>query len=150
MLHLDRVSDVGADLTLSVNYTDRGGQSHRNRQTIEFADSTEPHFDHTGIHKGVVLGRMVNVMHDWLRYESQPVATSLSNYRREGIPILESPIDLSPWERTSQPLRLSDQFRSQLTVLRDYIDGEISAIDDDSLAREVELIDSILNSSPGN
>ena len=150
LLHLDRVSDTAADLTLSVNYTDRGGQSHRNQQTIEFADSAEPHFDHTGIHKGVVLARMVNVMHDWLRYESQPVATSLSNYRREGIPILESPIDLSPWERPSQPLRLSDQFRSPLTVLRDYIDGEIPAIDDDSLAREVDLINSILNHSPGN
>ena len=150
LLHLDRVSAVGADLTLSVNYTDRGGQLHRSQQMIEFADPAEPHFDHTGIHKGVVLARMVNVMHDWLRYESQPVATSLSNYRRGGIPILEDPIDLSPWERTSQPLRLSEQFRSQLTVLRDYIEGEISAIGDDSLAREVELIDSILKSSPGN
>ncbi len=150
LLHLDRVSDTAADLTLSVSYTDRSGQSHRNQQTIEFADSAEPHFDHTGIHKGVVLARMVNVMHDWLRYESQSVATSLSNYRREGIPILEEPIDLSPWERSSQPLRLSDQFRSPLTVLRDYIDGEIPVIDDDSLAREVDLINSILNHSPGN
>ena len=150
LLHLDKTSD-NASLALTVSYRDRAGDDHENGQSVEFPAGSESHFAHTGIHKGVVLSRMVNVMKDWLRHQSQetdsPVVRPedfLVRYRNEGIPFFLEPIDLGYWERTSRPLQLSAQYRSIMMTLRDYIAGEIESIGDDSLNQELDLIDKIL------
>lgn len=147
LLHLDRV-DQAASLSLSVSYRDRAGAEHQNRQTVDFGDETSPRYDHSGIHKGIVLSRLVNTVHDWLRHESQPVVYPAFDYRREGIPILIEPIDLSPWERTSQPLSLSTEYRDILATLRDYVAGQIDPVGDASLQQEVDLLNQILDHQP--
>ena len=149
LLHLNKL-DQSASLSLSVSYLDRAGAEHENGQTVDFSDASGPRYGHTGIHKGVVLSRLVNTIHDWLRHESQPVVYPVFDYRRQGIPIWDEPIDLSPWERTSQPLSLSAEYRSVLISLRDYLNGQIEAIGDDSLDREVDLINQILNQTRAN
>ena len=129
-------------LELSVSYRDRSGQAYQNRQTVNFPTTTETHFDHKGIHKGVVLSRLVNVLRDWLRVVAQGYGFLLDN------PTETQQIDLNAWERTSLPLRLDDPGRQMISKLRDYFESELEALDDDSLKRELEMLDTILASPP--
>ena len=148
LLHLEK-TDQTAELSLTVDYRDRDGEEHQNGQTVDFTDQVG--FANSGIHKGVVLSRMVNSLKDWLRYESQssvdrPIVVA-DSYRRGGIPVILEPLELGYWERTSRPLELSEAYRPILLTLRDYLTQEIKAIDDDSLDQEVELLDQILDES---
>lgn len=151
LLHLEKTSN-DADLSLAVSYNDREGESHQNSQQIEF--SNQAGFDNSGIHKGVVLARLVNSLRDWLRYESEvnPAQSSPTDiiddqYRRGGIPVTLEPIELGYWERTSRELRLSDAYWPVLSSLRDYLSQEIEAIGDETMEQELELLDAILDAA---
>ncbi len=144
LLHLAKIAD-GAELELSVDYRDRTGSQHQSDQTVEFRDSNEAYYENTGIHKGIVLSRFVNVMQDWLRHESSP-SDPIVDYDDLGIPVIRSAIDLSYWERTSRPLTLPSEYRPILNGLKAYIAQEVEVLADDSLKRELDLIDLILAS----
>ena len=151
LLHLDKVADQ-ADLTLTVSYRDRTGQQHQNRQTVDLPTSDETHFANSGIRKGIVLSRLVNVMQAWLQHESslpEPVIPiPFVYYQEKGIPIIiDDEIRLSYWERTSRPLRLTDTYKPIITDLREYLAQELPSVDDDTLLQELNLLDLILASS---
>ena len=151
LLQLEKTSN-DTELSLTVDYQDRQGQTQQNSQTIEF--STSDGFDNSGIHKGVVLARTVNALRDWLRYESsqaspdqpRPPIIASDDYRRGGIPVILEPLELGYWEWTSRSLRLSAAYRPVLSSLRDYLSVEIEKIADDSLEQELDLLDLILGS----
>lgn len=151
LLQLEKTAD-DAQLSLTVDYQDRAGGSHSNSQTVEFSSSDG--FDNSGIHKGVVLSRLVNSLKDWLRYEPEigtytgPEPDSADvYYRRNGIPVILEPIPLGYWERTSRPLRLSGSYRPVLSTLRDYLSQEIEAIGDAEMEQELDLLDKILEAA---
>ena len=144
LLHLDQVSQR-ADLELAVTYHNRAGKQYENQQEIIFPNSAASASANTGIRKGIVLARMVNVIQDWLSHEATPFRPVI-DYDVVGIPTVHEPINLSYWERTSRPLRLKPAYRSIISGLRDYIAQELPTLDDDNLERELELLDSILAS----
>ena len=146
LLHLEKLSD-NANLELAVDYSDRAGEQHQNNQAVEFKDSSQAYFDNSGIRKGVALSRFVNVMEDWLRYESKQSDLPIDHYIRSGIPIHHDEVDLSYWERTSRPLKVSARYRSIMSELKDYLSQEFEALDDESLERELELLDKLLDNS---
>ena len=144
LLQLNKVSEQ-ANLKLEVNYRDRAGEQHQNEQAVSFKGSDANYFDNSGIRKGVVLSRFVNVMEDWLGYEAKP-SRPIIDYADSGIPVKHSSIDLTYWERTSRPLRLSPSYRPIFTDLKDYVTKELEALNDDNLDQELKLIDAILAS----
>ena len=144
LLHLEKINSQ-ASLELTVDYYDRAGVQHQNEQAVEFRASDEAYFENLGIHKGVVLSRFVNVMKEWLRHESNQ-SDPVVDYADLGIPVRHDVIDLNYWERTSRPLHLSSEYRTIMVGLRAYIAEEIEVLDDESLERELELIDAILAS----
>ena len=140
LLHLGKLSNQ-TEMSLEVSYNDRSGESHQNRQTIDFP--SEAHYANGGIHKGIVLARQVNLLRDWLNHEAHSAEPDI-DYTEIGIPIIIEPGDLGYWERTSQPLKLSATWRPLISGLRDYIAGEIEVLDDSNLERELEMLDLIL------
>ena len=149
LLHLDKIAEA-AELELEVTYSDRAGEQHSNRQQVDFPDSTPPFFAHNGIRKGIVLARLVNTWKAWLAHESGQVALRPSDYVSEGIPVGHEPISLGYWERTSRPLKLSEAYRPIITGLRDYFVSELPHLDDESLKRELGILELILGPPPAD
>lgn len=150
LLHLDKLSD-DADLNLRVSYEDRSGSRFTNDQKIEFDSvENEERFDNSGIHKGVVLARYVNVMKDWVMYETElapeaQIEIPITRYNEEGIPVTEVITELGKWERTSNRLTLSDDYYPVMISLKEYVNEGIDVIGDESMRREIEVIDKIIS-----
>lgn len=145
LLHLDKLTEQ-ANLKLKVTYQDRNGQEYQNQQKVQFPQSNTLQFSNTGIHKGVVLARQVNVLKDWLKHQSTP-SKPVVDYHSLGIPIIDQPIDLGYWEKTSRPLTLSPAYKLIIQDLRDYMAQQMPDLNDQSLERELELLDLILTES---
>ena len=147
LLHLKKKSSQ-ADLNLSVSYLDRAGRKQQNQQTIKFADTGQDTFAHNGVRKGIVLARMINLLKDWLRYEYKDVPRP-TNYQAHGIPIIiDWPSPDSRWERGSQSLVLSSNYRSVIKDFKAYLSKEHSILKDDTLKQEIQLLDKILEAAP--
>ena len=105
LLHLDKVSD-DAKLALSVSYENRLGEKSTNRQEIKFEDvAGNEHFQNSGIRKGVALSRFVNVIRDWIEYETTlspkaQIEIPITKYSEEGIPVMAVITELGQWEKT--------------------------------------------------
>ena len=146
LLHLKKLKE-DANLELMVDYRDRAGDQYQNEQAVEFKSSPATYSDNSGIRKGIALSRFVNVMEDWLRYEGKQSDLPVDYYVDSGIPIHHDIIDLSYWERTSRPLNVSARYRSIMSQLKDHLSQEFKALDDESLERELKLLDTLLDNS---
>ena len=150
LLHLSKLTN-DAKLKLGVSYENRSGEEFTNEQDIQFDSADdEEYFANSGIHKGVVLSRYVNVMKDWIVHEAElapeaQIEIPIIRYREEGIPVIEVITELGRWERTSNRLALSDEYRSIMTTLREYLADEIDSIGDSSMRREIEILDKIIS-----
>ena len=149
-LHLRKLSDDAA-LALSVNYEDRLGEKSTNRQEIKFnGGAGDEHFQNSGIRKGLVLSRYVNVIKDWLEHETTlapeaQIEIPINRYSEEGIPITTVITELGQWERTSNKLSLAEEYRPIIIKLKHYLTEEINSIGDKSMEREVELLEEIIS-----
>jgi Ca-activated chloride channel homolog len=151
LLQLKKISE-NASIKLNVQYKDRVGKIYNNAQEVTFSESDGEYFSHSGIHKGVVLSRYVNVMKDWILHETglapKPVIEiPIVRYTAEGIPITETITKLGRWERTSNQLTLSPEYYSILVPFRNYMQSEISNIGDDTLLQEIGILDKIISRS---
>ena len=138
LLHLSKLTD-DAKLKVGVSYENRLGEAFINEQDVQFdVAGSKEYFANSGIHKGVVLSRYVNVMKDWTMYEAglapeAQIEIPVIRYSEEGIPVIEIITELGRWERTSNRLTLSDEYRSIMTALKKYLIDEIEIIGDSSM-----------------
>jgi Ca-activated chloride channel family protein len=150
LLHLNKLTD-DAKLKLGVSYENRSGEQFTNEQSIKFNDNNEnEYYANTGIHKGVVLSRYVNVMKDWIVHEAElapeaQIEIPIVRYTEEGIPIIEVIAELGRWERTSNRLTLSNEYYPVVSGLRDYLSEEINSIGDSSMEQEIEILEKIIS-----
>ena len=144
---------------VSVSYTDKNGEKHTNKQTINPGSIVREHYDNTGIRKAIALTRYANVMKDWVLYER-------SNYiEQNGLDIkvknknnvlitCETGIIDCPYiepddvcvllgenERTSQAINVSEEYVDILMSMKNYLKSEIKEIGDENMNQEVELLD---------
>ena len=146
-----KLRKTGSDrsLELTTTYNDRSGNPGRDKVSVNLPSVTSDHYDNGGIRKGILLARYVNLMRNWMDYEREnyqseeavpPVMT-----HRTGIIIPPDPetVQLSPWERSSVPLLVSAEYRELISEFRDYFKKETKAIGDDSLSREVEIMEKL-------
>lgn len=151
LLHLNKLNN-DAQLKLGVSYKNRTGEVFVSKQDVRFdSANTVEYFANTGIHKGVVLSRYVNVMKDWLAHEAAlapkaQIEIPIVRYTEEGIPVTRLITELGRWERTSNTLALSDEYFPILTALKSYLATEVSSIGDTNMEQELKLLDTIISS----
>jgi Ca-activated chloride channel family protein len=143
------------DFGLTVSYQDRSGKTFTSRATEGFnveTDSTTnaANAANTADRKAILLARYVNVVKQWLNdtYQTQVVtkcSKCMYNYYQEGIPgnVIFEP-GFSEWERPSQRLVVSEQYKQLFTKLLTYFQAESSTLQDDTLSKEVEIINKLL------
>jgi Ca-activated chloride channel family protein len=134
LLQLEKLGDE-QQITLTVNYEDRRGREDEASGTFTFSSSEPEHFDDAGIRKGIALTRYVDLIKD----------SATGKHKRTG-PATENNADgsgWSYWERPARPLTVSTIAISEISKFRDYLQLEISAICDNTLEREVHVLNQL-------
>jgi len=149
LLHMKRVSDDDT-IRLTASYVDRETKQHANSVTLQFEDRPE-FYDNTGIRKGIVLARYANVLKNWSLEERKAVEQKepishkqivppVETYYIEGIPIVDTEFVLGRWERQSMKLHVVDRYKTLFAEFIPYFEGEMTAIGDQSMNKELEIL----------
>ena len=135
------------EVNINVSYKDRRGISYNNSKKVNI-NAQEEQYDNTGIRKAIVLTRYVNVLKNWILYERTGEKrfiilpkTGIINcdYSNEEIKIM-----LGENERTSVNLSVSEEYKNLFKKIREYIINERNNINDDTLNKEIEILDLLL------
>ncbi len=150
LLKLEKLSDVEeGTLKLNVSYKDRNGEEHANSQEVTFKDSEDETYANTGIRKAIALTRYANTMKNWVLYERSEEPRFLiipisGIFDCECMTVEEVRIALGEHERMSVKLSVSDEYKQVFNSLKTYLENEIDAIGDETMEKEIELIDKLL------
>ncbi|MEZ4086796.1 MAG: VWA domain-containing protein [Candidatus Gracilibacteria bacterium] len=136
---------------------------------ITFKKSQKTIIDNTGIRKGIVLTRLVNLYKSWaidghradrdnpirpLPVDCGPIILmeSGSDEARHGIIIPEPPFlppcvvpTLGEWERQSVELDVSDHYARIFDEFTEYLSDEMEILADEDLNQELELLEELSN-----
>ena len=147
LLKLKRLSNnEQGNIKLSVSYKDRNGQEFSNTQDVSFNAASEG-YENTGIRKAIALSRYANTIKNWILYErtedNKFIIASVdgivdADFTKEQIVYI-----LGEHERPSQPLKVSAEYKQIFNRLENYLSAEISAIGDDSMNKEIEVLKSL-------
>ncbi|MGA1841535.1 MAG: vWA domain-containing protein [bacterium] len=159
LLHLIKLPEVEeaegeqmdpTELTLSVSYEDRLGNTHVSEKIIHFGNLEPEYFDNNGTRKAVLLARYANMIKNWIfdertsLKEDSVIETSVTYDDGITIPICV-PSVLGEWERQSVDLQVSDEYKQLFAEFKPYFEAEMAAIGDEDLAQEVEVLDKLIN-----
>ena len=153
LVKLSRNPEVeNRELKIAASYENRVGEEFAVETAVEFVDSSEAHFDNTGIRKGVLLTRYASLLRNWILderasyHDERPVLRPLVD-PEWGIPILPPwPIrGLGQWERRSPPLFVAHKYRELFSQFRDYFVSESEALGDEDLQQELKILDRLAN-----
>ena len=150
LLKLKKISDnAEGALKLNVSYKDRNGVEHANSQEVTFKDGEEEYYENTGIRKAILLTRYVNTIKNWILYERSEELRFLiipstgimeCNCLEHDVFVI-----LGEHERQSVELSVSDEYKNVFNGLKEYMQGEIDAIGDETLEQEVEILEKLIN-----
>ena len=148
ILHLKKNGEDGK-IKLTVSYEDRNGKKDSSSEEIDFKSLENNSYDNKGIRKGILLSRYVNLLHAWILEERKQVV--YDDYKPMPCPVYKCgiiiPEELPPlsmlgkWERQSVPLTVSSEYKQNFSEFKKYLESEMEVIKDDSLKREVEILD---------
>lgn len=141
-----------AKIKLTATYENREGEVDSDETNVKLKEEKPDYFENTGIRKGILLTRYADLMKNWVTDEREsheqkkPLEPSV-NYE-EGI-ILPKPAEppLGKWERQSIPLRVSEHYKEIFREFSTYFEKEMNAIGDDTLNKELEIINKLSNYS---
>jgi len=149
LLHMKRVSNDNA-IKLTASYEDRNGKQDGSSVTLEFEKRPE-FYDNTGIRKGIALARYANLLKNWLLDEREiierqkpvppePIVPPVETYYIEGIPIIDLEFVPGRWERQSEKLRVSEEYKKLFAEFASYFEKEMNTIGDQSVNKELEIL----------
>lgn len=146
LLKLKKETDSEDPIKLKVEYTDRNGEKYSNEQVVEINDLDEEFYDNTGIRKGIVLTRYVNIIKDWIAYERTEDEKFMIIYDN-GICDFDEEYyyKLGEQERQSVDLTVSDEYKKIFTDLKKYIENENKELKDETLEKEIKILDKLIN-----
>jgi Ca-activated chloride channel family protein len=126
-------TSLDAELELVASWTERGGGEQVERVTVSMPDTPEK-FAHTGIRKAVGLARYARELQAWARevHERADGATGVDDWLL--------PDQRAQHERESVPLVVPDQYADRFSRLREYLEREMVAVDDETIQQELELL----------
>jgi Ca-activated chloride channel family protein len=131
-------------LNLKVSYEDREGKIDSSEKNIILPEKEPDFFENTGIRKGILLSRYVNLVKNWINDEREGKPTSsVSHDKGIVIPDPDPIIDenrLSRWERQSTPLNVSIIYKNLFEEFNDYFKKEMDIIGDETLNKEILIL----------
>jgi Ca-activated chloride channel family protein len=153
LVKLSRNPEVeNRELKIAASFENRLGEAFSVETRVEFVESSEQHFDNTGIRKGILLTRYASLIRNWILderssyHDERPILRPLID-SEWGIPILPPwPISrLGQWERRSTPLYVAHKYREIFSQFRAYFVSESEALGDEDLQQELKILDRLAN-----
>ena len=149
LLKLKKIKDSDDSLIkLKVSYKDRNGKSFENLQEIKFEGKDE-FYDNTGIRKAILLTRYANTLKNWILYErtesSKFIITPITGIVDCNLVVDDIIRILGENERVSTSLSVSKNYQEIFEKLKKYMLHEINEINDDTLNKEIEILDKLIN-----
>ena len=146
----EKKENKNGKVELEVSYKDRNSKEYKNTQIIIFdKNKNEEFYDNSGIRKAIVLTRYVNILKNWILFERTEDKKFMigSNkgivdffYTEDEITIL-----LGEHERMSVELKVSKEYKEILKNIKEYILKENKEIKDDTLKKEIEVLDMLIS-----
>ncbi len=143
-----KLKKIGSDesIKITTTYEDRSGKTDGEEVQTIFPQKTSDYYDNSGIRKGILLARYVNLMRNWIDDERVSIAekksvTPIMDYETGIVIPLEANFTLGRWERQSVPLQVSEEYKKMILDFTDYFKSEAAAIGDDSLSIEIEVME---------
>lgn len=169
LLHMKKISDNPA-IKLTASYKDRSGREDSSIQEIKFTDKKE-YYDNSGIRKGIVLARYINLLKKWMIDERnlqteqfaptaqpepvplidennpempivEPTNPILKRYDDYGIPVFGK-IKLGEWERQSMKLKVSSDYKEVFNKFSEYFSKEMKTIGDETMQQELDILNKL-------
>ncbi len=146
LLKLRRVA-TGPDrgVYLRTTYEDRNGHADGDESVVYPLQTSPEYFPNSGIRKGVLLTRYAALLKNWMIDERQygGHGDSWNASVREDCGIVIPNENIGQWERTSVTLTVSQPYRSIFRDFAGYFEGEMRAIGDDTLQKELNVLDQL-------
>ncbi|KAB1184833.1 MULTISPECIES: VWA domain-containing protein [Haloferax] len=138
LVRLHQLETEQPNVTLDLSWVESDSTTHGSRVTVDLP--TDQHYDNRRIRKAVALSRYGRTLREWatsVRQSSKSADAGVDDWmaRRE---------TRTKHERESAPLRVSDSYAAVFDDLRDYLATESKTVDDDSMTREIAVIDDLL------
>lgn len=139
LVKVRRTADGDGNLQLHANWRTRDGAEESTTETVALGDADE-HYGNSAVRKAIVLSRYADLLKNWTIYEREETLVEDD----DGIADPPAEDRLGTWELQSDPLVVSERYESRIRSFREHLAGEMAAVDDDDLARELELMGAIL------
>ena len=155
LLKLKRMNGHKDDvIRLNVSYTDVNGKSFTNEQEVKVT-SKKDYYNNSGIRKAILVSDYVSVMKNWLIDSRAGCNDEVKWVMEDSVSIMKRCMIFPPkhplypmvstWERKSCPLKVSEGYKKLFQVLKTNYVSEMNALGDDSLNKELSIIDTLLS-----
>jgi Ca-activated chloride channel homolog len=135
-------SNSNEPVYLRAAYEDRNGRYDSSSVTIVLESTSPEFFDNSGLRKGILLTRYAALLENWMIDERQHL-----NYSRPWDPCVREDTGIiipvvyaGQWERQSQPLTVSEPYRSLFHRFSSYFEQEMGSIRDSDLNQELRIL----------
>lgn len=129
------------EVTMSVSYETRSGRIEEFSDSFTFSGREPDNFDDNGIRKGILLAGYADLL---------KIAATGRHNRVGPAGESEDGSGWSYWERPAVALVVSGALHGDLARFRDHFLGEIAAIGDQALEKELKILDMLLKKATGN
>lgn len=145
---LVRLEKQGDDpnLELEASWENREGETDSTTKQVSFTSDEPDAYDNSGIRKAVLLTRYADLMKNWMVHESDEDSREMDVSADASIEP-HPDLTLGEWERQSQELTVSSPYDERIQEFADYFEEEMEALDDDSLQKELEILNELGNGS---
>lgn len=150
--------------TLEVSYQDRAGNIDKSTEAVDlerfnfalpnalFPVGVKPYgYENSGIRKSILLSNYANLMQNWLGEANSKSFETVKKFCGEdqfwpADYYIWRPcyIDSIKWERSSKKLIVSEEYKTRFEEFKTYFENEMKALGDDSLKKEVEILDILI------
>ena len=129
-------SGTADDCELVASWTDRDGEAHTQRVTVELPAEPET-FGHDGVRKAVALARYAGTLRNWARAvrRGEAASTAVDDWLL--------PDDRGEHERESVPLAVPDGWADRFDAIRASLAETKAVVRDDDLRQELDLLDEL-------
>lgn len=136
---------AAAPLTLEASWETRSGERRSTTETVSFPAGDDERYGSAAVRKAILLSRYADLLRNWTIHEREAGLVDADDADDGIAPSPDLAADrLGEWELQSAPLTVTQPYDDRLERFRGHLESELAAIGDETLERELELIDAIL------
>jgi len=146
----EKKENKNGKVELEVSYKDRNSKEYKNTQIIIFdKNKNEEFYDNSGIRKAIVLTRYANILKNWILFERTEDKKFMIGSNKGIVDFFYTEDEitnlLGEHERMSVELKVSKEYKEILKNIKEYILKENKEIKDDTLKKEIEVLDMLIS-----